>query len=161
MLDSIRSFFQRTMSAEREGSAPHVDAPRGGPSQLQVAAAALLLELVHADDEFSQEERAHLEASLGHYFAQDEETVSELIALAEAERRAAVDLYQFTRLIRESYDLGQKTVLAEVMWGIILADGRIVDREAHLLRKIGKLLDLKPGYLAEARKRARVRPDGE
>ena len=129
--------------------------------RLQVAAAALLLELVHADEEFSDEERAHLEASLARHFDLDAHTVAELIELAEAERRGAVDLYQFTSLIRSSYDLGHKTVLAEVMWGLILADGQIAAHEAHLVRKIGKLLDLKPGYLAEARNRARMRSEAE
>ena len=69
------------------------------------------------------------------------------------ERAEAIDLYQFTKLIRDGYDLGQKTLLAEIMWGLILTDGEIAHHEAYMLRKIANLLDLKPGYLAEARKR--------
>jgi uncharacterized tellurite resistance protein B-like protein len=46
-------------------------------------------------------------------------------------------------------------VLAEVMWGLVYADGTLGDREEILIRKITDLLDLKPGYLAEVRKRAR------
>ena len=153
------------MSPEGEGPSRRGDPVSPRPdderSRLDVAAAALLLELVHADDEFSDEERVHLEASLVRHFDPDAHAVAELIELAEAERSGAVDLYQFTRLIRSSYDLGQKTVLAEVMWGLILADGRITDHEAYLVRKIGKLLDLKPGYLAEAKKRARMRSEAE
>ena len=39
-------------------------------------------------------------------------------------------------------------------WGLILADGQIARHEAYLLRKIANLLDLEPGYLSAARKRA-------
>ena len=35
-----------------------------------------------------------------------------------------------------------------------MSDGRIAHHEAHMLRKIASLLDLEPGYLAAARKRA-------
>jgi uncharacterized tellurite resistance protein B-like protein len=118
-----------------------------------VAACALLLELAHADDEFSDSERHHVEAVVRRHLALDEDTAQRLIDLADEERRAAIDLFQFTSLIRDSYDLGQKTLLAEIMWGVVLADGRIERHESYLLRKIANLLDLKPGYLAEARKR--------
>ncbi len=41
---------------------------------------------------------------------------------------------------------------------LILADGQVEDRESTLLRKIANLLDVAPGYLAEARKRASQAP---
>ncbi len=122
--------------------------------RLHVAACALLLELAHADDEFSGIERMHIEAVLRRHFDLDEGTAQELLELAEEERQSAIDLFQFTNLIRSSYDLGQKTLLAEIMWGLILADGEIARHEAYMLRKIANLLDLEPGYLSAARKRA-------
>jgi uncharacterized tellurite resistance protein B-like protein len=45
-------------------------------------------------------------------------------------------------------------VLAEVMWGVILADGELATHETWLVRKLAHLLELEPGYLAEARKSA-------
>ncbi len=77
-----------------------------------------------------------------------------LLELAEARRNRAVDHFQFTRMIVEHLDVGQRVVLAEVMYGVILADGQVEDRESTLLRKIANLLDIAPGYLTEARKRA-------
>ncbi len=161
MNDRIRDFFQRRMTstgsgngeAERAAGAEASEEERAR-KQLHVAACALLLELAHADDEFSSVERSHIEAVLRRHFALDEPTAQELIELAEAERASAIDLYQFTHLVRTNYDLGQKTLLAEIMWGVILADGRIARHEAYLLRRIANLLDLKPGYLSAARKRA-------
>jgi uncharacterized tellurite resistance protein B-like protein len=45
-------------------------------------------------------------------------------------------------------------VLAEIMWGLVYADGELADKEQHLMRKISHLLKLEPGYLTLARKRA-------
>lgn len=75
-----------------------------------------------------------------------------------AERSEAIDLYQFTSLVRDNYDLGQKTVLAEIMWSVVLADGNIDQDEDYMLRKIGYLLDLKAGFLSHAKKKV-VRGD--
>jgi uncharacterized tellurite resistance protein B-like protein len=153
LLDSIRGFVSRRIlgaPASPDASAAHT--PR--PSGVQVAACALLLELAHADGEFSPAERAHIESAVGRHFGLDESTTRELLALAEAERRESIDHFQFTRLIAEQYDLGQKMVLAEVMWGVVLADGEIATHEGWLVRKLAHLLELEPGYLAEAKKTA-------
>ena len=161
MLESIREFFEQRMSPPGNGNG--ATAPDREPNPrtvgevdrtLQVAACALLLELALADEEFSQAERLHIEAVLRRHFDVDEETARELMALARQEQADAIDLFQFTSLIRENYHLGQKTLLAEIMWGLILADGEIAKKEAYMLRKIANLLDLEPGYLSAARKRA-------
>jgi uncharacterized tellurite resistance protein B-like protein len=150
MLDSIRGFVNRNIL--RAAPAPDPRAP--APSGVQLAACALLLELAHADGEFSEAERLHIESAVGRHFGLDDATARELLALADAERRESIDHFQFTRLIAEQYDLGQKMVLAEVMWGVILADGQIATHEGWLVRKLAHLLELEPGYLAEARKAA-------
>ena len=120
---------------------------------IHVAACALLLELAHADEEFTADERHHIEEALVRHFDLEPETVCELITLADQERRRSVDLYQFTRLVAEHYDLGQKMVLVEIMWRVVYADGELAKHESYLMRKVSHLLGLKPGYLAEARKR--------
>lgn len=151
MTDPFRAFFQKLTAAPDR--AP-LDPEAAEQRKLHVAACALLLELAHADDHFTEDERAHIEAVMRRHFDLDEDTAQELITLAQLERAEAIDLYQFTRQVRESYDLGQKTLLAEIMWAIVMTDGEIAQHEAYMLRKIANLLDLKPGYLSEARKRA-------
>ncbi len=154
MLDAIRKFFSRRMQPQDASAAAPEAANVDEPRRLHIAACALLLELAHADEEFTRGELAHIEAVVRRHLDVDEDAALELIELADRERREAIDLYQFTSLIRENYDLGQKTLLAEIMWGVVLADGNIEKHEGHLLRKIASLLDLEPGYLAQARMRA-------
>jgi len=151
MIEAIRSFVSQRILRSSQPDAV-ADAP--GPSGVQLAACALLLELAHADGEFSAPERSHIEAALQRHFGLDQATAGELMALAESERSQSIDHFQFTRLIAQHYDLGQKMVLAELMWGVILADGRVGDHEAYLVRKLASLLQLEPGYLAEARRAA-------
>ena len=91
---------------------------------------------------------------MAHHFDLSPNMVREVIELADEERRKSVDLYQFTRLIAEKYDLGQKMVLAEVMWRVVYADGELARHEDYLMRKISNLLDLRPGYLSEAKRKA-------
>jgi uncharacterized tellurite resistance protein B-like protein len=122
--------------------------------EIQLAATALLLDLAYADGEFTPPERSAVESALSRHFNLDVASVHGLLSLAEDERRRAVDHFQFTRMICEHLDVGQRVVLAEVMYGVILADGRVEDRESMLLRKLANLLDVAPGYLSEAKKRA-------
>jgi uncharacterized tellurite resistance protein B-like protein len=151
MLEAIRRFVnERLGTADR---APGAIAP-GRPDPVQLAACALLLELAYADGEFTAEEQRHIEDTLVRHFGLDESTTAELLRLAEAERSQSLDHFQFTRLIAAEYDLRQKIVLAEVMWGVILADGRLSDHETHLVRKMASLMQLDPAYLAQARRTA-------
>lgn len=149
MLDAIRAFLRGPVAA----APPPSPAPEEDPgSGIQVAACALLLELAHADGEFSDVERARIEEALGRHFGLDGAAVQELLALAADERQKSIDHFRFTRQINERYDIGQKMVLAEVMWSVILADGQVADHEGYLVRKLGHLLDLEPAYLSQARK---------
>ena len=153
MLDPIRSFFQRNIAIDIDSGGAEARPSPAAQEKLHVAACALLLELAHADDEFADIERNHIEAVLQRHFGLAPQVAKELMELAEAERSNAIDLFQFTTLIRNGYDLGQKTLLAEIMWGLVLTDGQIARHESYMLRKIASLLDLEPGYLASARRR--------
>ena len=152
MLESLRKVLAGRRGTPAGG---RVGGPVGGPdpSYLHVAACALLLELAHADDEFSADERRHIEGALARHFGLSIEAAVELMALAEDRRGEATDLHQFTSVIAKQYDEGQRMVLAEVLWGIVYADGELSRHESYLMRKLANLLELRPGYLAEARKR--------
>jgi uncharacterized tellurite resistance protein B-like protein len=145
MFDALKKFVAARI--------PHAPAA-GTPNPLHVAATAMLLELAHADGEFSASERQHIRQALIRHFGLDDGLTTELMAFAEAQRSQSIDHFQFTREINAQYDLGQKMVLAEVMWGVVLADGTIAEHEAYLVRKMANLLDLEPGYLSQARRSA-------
>ena len=152
MLDAIKSFFSSSM-------APPDGEEELGDEDVRLAACALLIELAYADDELTEDERRHLTYAVRRQYGLDEEHAATLINLAESARREAVDLYQFTKLIKANYSLGQKMVLMEVMWGLVYADGDLSRDEEALLRKVCHLLDLSPGYLADVKKRVEISRD--
>jgi uncharacterized tellurite resistance protein B-like protein len=74
MLDAIRKFVgERLVKGASAAAGPAVPA---GSSPVQLAACALLLELAHADGEFSGDERDHIERTLVRHFGLDEATSS-------------------------------------------------------------------------------------
>jgi uncharacterized tellurite resistance protein B-like protein len=156
ILESIRRFVADRLAGDQAGPA----AAPGGPTRVQLAACALLLELAHADGEFSPEEQGHLRHALGRQFGLDDATGGELLRLAEAERAQSLDHFQFTRLIAAEYDLSRKMELATTMWGVILADGRLSDHETHLVRKMASLMQLDPASLSAARRAAEAALQG-
>jgi uncharacterized tellurite resistance protein B-like protein len=149
MLSAIRALFSRSENTER--SAPIPD-PSVDPVHL--AACALLLDIAWSDGEFSDAERRHLEDVLSRHFGLSEADSTRLLQLADEERRGAIDHFRFTSVLKKSYDLGQKMVLAEVMWGLVLSDGKVAEHEHYLSRKIANLLDLEPAYLSSAKQLA-------
>jgi len=148
MLSAIKSFFAQHAEPDASRAAEEFRRDR-----VPIAACALMLELAHADDAFTEEEHAQLTRAMMRHFDLPEAKVNELIALAEDEREKSVDLFQFTKLIAESYDEGQKMVLAEILWGLVYSDGKLTDNESYIMRKVSNLLGLSPGYLNEARRR--------
>ena len=149
MLDALRALFAGSPppSSSAAEAKPEID-------PIHLAACALLLEIAWADNEFSAQERAHLEDVLARHFKLTPEEGQRLMTVADEARRNAVDHYRFTSVLKKSYDTGQKMVMAEVIWGLALADGEIAEHEHYLTRKIANLLDLEPGYLSAAKKEA-------
>lgn len=163
LIDTIRSLFSAKPDTPQDAASAADATPRHAAQSsdavepVALAACVLLLDLAHADGEFSESEQAHLEQTLQRHYALDAEQMRSLLAEAERERRSAVDHFRFTSQLKNQYDLGQKMVLAEVMWGMVLADGEVSDHEHYLTRKISNLLDLEPGYLSAAKAAAASR----
>ena len=147
MLEKLRSLFARHSTLP---ATPSDDPNRA----LKVAACALLLEMAYADDQFTADERGRIEEIVAQHFALNSEAARELLEAADRERREATDLFQLTSVITRQYDEGQRLLLSELLWRVVYADGVLSEHEDYLTQKLAVLLDLRPGYLAEARKRA-------
>ena len=152
MLDAIKSFFGATM----EPTSPNEEVEE---PDVRLAACALLIEIAYADDEFTEDESQHLLSAVRRQYGLDAGEAEKLIELAERARADAVDLWQFTKLIKRNYSLGQKMVLVEVMWGLVYSDGELSSHEESLMRRVCHLLDLAPGYLSQVRKKVEVGRD--
>ncbi|MHC8508227.1 MAG: tellurite resistance TerB family protein [Rhodospirillales bacterium] len=130
-------------------------APDKSEARLSAAAAALLVEAAVADGEFDAAERETIERLLGGRFGLTEAETAELIAAAEREVEHAAQLFGFTRVIAQSLENHERSQVLEMLWAVILADGRVDDYEAALARRVAGLLHVSDRDHAAARMRAK------
>ena len=74
--------------------------------------------------------------------------------LAEAERTASTDYFQFTSLINGAYSPEQKIRLIELLWRIAYANESLHRYEEHLVRKVADLLHVPHSAFIAAKHRA-------
>ena len=144
MLQSIRRYFDSRL-ASAAGDDDH---------RLELATAALLVEVMRVDGAEAQERAAVLAAVAGK-FALDDAQAAELVALAEEEVREAVGYYQFTSLINRHFDVARKERIVELLWRVAWADDTVSAHEHHVIRKIADLLHLPHASYVAAKQRAR------
>ena len=150
MIASITEFFNQLIEPGiRQDEA-------GGEHALQIATAALLLEMMRMDDRIDEQERAAIAAALRRQFGLAPTQLDTLIALAEEEARNATDYYQFTSLINARCDAAQKIRIVENLWQVAIADGHLDAHELHLMRKIADLLYIGHADYVAAKQRARA-----
>jgi uncharacterized tellurite resistance protein B-like protein len=132
VISSIQEFFRTRIKPRHQ--------PDNDRRGLQLATAALLFEMVRADQQEHPRERRTLEAALSACFELSEDETRELAALADAEAADAVSLYQFTGLINQHFSARQKVQVVEMLWQVAYADGHLDPYEEALVRKIADLI---------------------
>ncbi|MFN2371810.1 MAG: TerB family tellurite resistance protein [Candidatus Krumholzibacteriia bacterium] len=151
MLDRIQQFFDRRIADQ---------APLDDAARLRTATCALLLEAAHADRDFSTEERRLVADLVARRFGLDDADAAELLELAEQERTAADDLFQFTRLVDADFPRSRKLAVVELMWRVVYSDGVLEAHEDALMRKVAKLLSVRPDELIALKLRVTDSLDG-
>ena len=131
MLKKIQSFFNQNLVVSEEAN---------HQGTVELAAAALLIELSRADFKQNLAEQQAIETALQKKFKLNPQTLATLIELAESENQEATSLYQFTKLINDHYQAEQKFKLLKALWEVAIADGEISKYEDHLIRKIADLI---------------------
>lgn len=151
MLNTVQSFFSRHIQSDEANTSPeHAE---------QLAAAALLFEVSRSDHDIDDKEKDSIEAIVRSKFDLSAEEVESLLDLAEQEVHDASSLFGFTSLINDHWSIDQRVHLAELMWRVAFADGRLDDHEVHLMRKIQKLLHIPHKRFIGAKLQARENAD--
>ena len=149
MIDAIRKFFEQQIGAP---SAAH---GRSKERQVQIATAALLLEMVRMDERMLDIERQTVVDAMRRCLSISHADIGELLRLAEAEAKDATDYYQFTTLINQSFTPEQKEQVIEQLWRVAYADGNLHRYEEHLVRKLAELMYVPHSSFIAAKLRAR------
>ena len=147
MLNAIREFFESHVAAPADrGDERHT---------IELATAALLVEVVRFDREVEPVEREAVLRAVHAKFGLSGEEAATLVRLAEEEARGATDYYQFTSLINRRFSAEQKEQMIEHMWRVAYADAELSAYEQHTIRKIADLLYVPHRAYIAAKLRAR------
>lgn len=122
---------------------------------LQLATAVLLIEVMQADADSTDQEQATVLKILKERFDLSDTEVAQLSELGHRTATAANDFHQFTSLINRELELPEKIRIIEYMWQVAYADRQISAHENHLMRRIADLLHISHGDYVAAKMRAK------
>jgi uncharacterized tellurite resistance protein B-like protein len=145
MINKLKSLLGRRQDKDTEISADD--------ETLKLATAALLLEAAHMDGHADDGEIATVTALLGEHFGLEPEEANELTEVAREAVAKSVELYGFTRIIKDSFNHEDRVRMIEMLWQVAYADGILHEFEANLVRRVCGLIYVPDRESGEARKR--------
>lgn len=135
--------FERFLRPATDDDAPVIDR--------QQAACALLVAAARADGVFAADEARTVALLVAEHFDLSPEDTAALVAAAAGEER--LDLYPVTRWLVANTSRAEREDVLELMWRVVMGDGRLEAREDALMHRVGKLLQI-PHKVVIARKLA-------
>jgi uncharacterized tellurite resistance protein B-like protein len=116
------------------------DDPARRAHSRDLAVAALLVEVLRADYDASEDERRQVLDSIRGLLDVDAVECAELLAAAERQVDRAHDLHQFTAAVNGAFTHAEKLGLVEQMWRVAHADATVHKYEEHIIRRVADLL---------------------
>ena len=108
--------------------------------EIQLASAALLVEVAVIDQHFDEREHQQLQLLLASQCQLSAEDAATLIDDAVKASADSASLYDFTQMINRGCDYSQKLTLMKNLWTIAYADGELDKYEEHIIRRIADLI---------------------
>ena len=149
MLDRLKKFLRE--DDETKAAADQ------GVDEVQLAAAALLMEAAGKDGSLDAAERDKIEELIAARFGSDKAEIDRLLRQTEARLENSHHILPFTRVVKDRLDHEERIEVLEMLWEVVYADGELHDYEANLMRRVAGLIYVSDRESGEARKRALAR----
>ena len=143
MFDKLLAFFQQE-EVKTESHKP------------ELAAAALLVEIMNADHALSDEESETIKAILFETLFITADIADELLATAKQQVHEATDLFQFTEVLNTNYSYDEKVSLIESLWKVAYSDKQLDKYEEHMIRRIADLLHVSHSDFMQTKNRIKA-----
>ena len=147
MINSLKKFFQQTEIIENQ------------TSEDLYLLCGLMIEAANVDGNLDNNEINKISESLITIFEEDPILVKLQLEKCLDEVDNNKSLHSFTSKINKTFSESKKTVLLEVLWEIILEDGKIHDFESNLIRRLAGLLYISDIICGQAKKKAMKKID--
>jgi uncharacterized tellurite resistance protein B-like protein len=149
MVNIIKKFFEKHIS-------PSQKSPENvSEHALQIATAALLVEMMRADAEISEDEQQTITATIKSKFNLTNQETNDLLQLAEEEIWESTGYFEFTSLMNKGFTYEQKKKVIEHLWDIAYADAILDKHEEYMVRKIAGLIHVSHRDFIEAKLRVK------
>ena len=149
MLDRLKKFLRE--DDETKAAADQ------GVDEVQLAAAALLMEAAGKDGSLDAAERDKIEELIAARFGSDKAEIDRLLRQTEERLENSHQILPFTRVVKDRLDHEERIEVLEMLWEVVYADGELHDYEANLMRRVAGLIYVSDRESGEARKRALAR----
>jgi uncharacterized tellurite resistance protein B-like protein len=149
MFKTIQHFFESQIQPAEQVSEARSE------HSLELATAALLIELTRADFKVEETESRAVEDGIARVFDLSREETDEIIRLAQEQASQSLSIYEFTHLIDRSLPIEKKIHIVELLWRVAFSDAELEQHEEYLIRKISKLLHVRHEDFIDAKIRAR------
>ena len=134
MISAVRQFFEKNIKSSPETS------EKLSERSLRLATAALLIEMMRADAEISNEEKTTITKIISSKFSLSDKEIADLIKLAEEEIFRATGYFEFTSLINKGFSYEEKVKVVEHLWEVAFSDMSLDRHEEYMVRKIAGLI---------------------
>ena len=129
MFDKLKSIFDKKIEGENEQF-----------DTVQIAISTLMIQTAVYDGVFDEQEKSEILELIKKYFNLNEDQKLSLFKIAIKVSDDSNDMQQFTRVLNDHLSEEEKLKIIEMLWKIIISDGRVDDYENALIRKISGLL---------------------
>lgn len=113
-----------------------------GFDRVQIAAAALLIELARQDTSFDDQERETIARVVRDRFELSDEDADALIDQAAHEQEEAWDDWMFREKVRSGFAPEERLNIVEMLWEVAYADATLDPFEADLIKRIAESIDV-------------------
>ena len=144
MLESLKKIFNQSDTSENNINSNE---------ELNLLC-GLMIEAAETDGKIDKEEIIKISKILIETFEENIEDVKQEIEKCLKEVNEPKSLHFFTSKINKVFSDDKKILLIEVLWEIVLSDGKIHEYESNLIRRLAGLLYVSDVNCGNAKKRA-------
>lgn len=149
MIANLKKLFESTLGGVADGTLSRLE-------PVELATAALLVELARADFTSTDGEIAMARRLLAERFGLDAGAVQSLMDRAVRRADQAVSLHEFTHQLNRELEPKEKSAVIEMLWRLSLVDQRLDKHEEQLIRRIAGLLHVSDRELLRLREKIRA-----
>ena len=142
MFSKLKSIFDKKIEEENEQF-----------DTVQIAISTLMIQTAVYDGVFDEQEKSEILELIKKYFNFNEDQKLSLFKIAMKVNDDSNDMQQFTRVLNDHLSEEEKLKIIEMLWKIIISDGRIDDYENALIRKISGLLYISDRDVGQIKKK--------